>query len=323
MPSSISNSRCAALAHAKLLCVLCLTFALLLEGLSAYLLKHYSVTYGRVSKQFAQAAEARPSKPGQPASVVMVGNSLFLEGVQVDRLRDLTAGNLRIYPIFLEGTGYFDWLYALRRVFRQGARPQVVVVQLDANSFLWNQVRTEYAPRLFFEAPDLIRVGSDLGLDRTATSSLLLSHWSAFWGGHSVIRTQILHHIIPHFEDLFSVIPLQRNALRQNQRNVEFDAALEAIATDRLKTLRDLCNTYGARMVMLAPPTPSSEGAVRKLVAVSQRVGVAALVPIDPTALTLRAFERDALHLNSDGAALFTSAIARISGRLVVGQFEF
>jgi len=148
MRSSIFNSRLKALNHAKLLCGICIIFAVALEGLSGYLLKHHSMTYRRVSQQLLEAARARPSKPGQPTSVVMVGNSLLLDGVQVDRLQELTSDRLRIYPIFLEGTGYYDWLYALRRIFREGARPQVVVVQLEVNSFLWNTVRTEYSPML-------------------------------------------------------------------------------------------------------------------------------------------------------------------------------
>src|SRR5689334_22106761 len=157
MLSSISNSRSGALRHAKLLGALCVVFVIALETGSSYLLKHYSVTYRRVSQEFDEATAAGRSKPGGPPSVLMIGNSLFLEGVQIERLRQLTSDNLRVFPIFLEGTGYYDWLYGLRRAFRQGARPQVVVVQLDANSFIWNQVRTEYSPRLLFDAPDLIR----------------------------------------------------------------------------------------------------------------------------------------------------------------------
>src|SRR6058998_3378375 len=153
--------------------------------------------------------EARPAGPGEPASVVMIGNSLFLDGVQVDRLQELTSKRLRIYPIFLEATGYYDWLYGLRRIFRLGARPEVVVVQLEAISLLWNRVRTEYSPMLFFDTPDLVHVSSDLGLGRTAESSLLLAHWSAFSSAHSVIRTKILSHTIPHFSELFVNLLIQ------------------------------------------------------------------------------------------------------------------
>ena len=307
MRSSISNSKSTAWVYAKAICIICVIFLVAFEGSSAYLLEHHSETYRRVSQQLVWAAGARSAGPGEPVSVVMIGNSLFLDGVQVDRLQELTANKLRIYPIFLEASGYYDWLYGLRRIFRLGARPQVVVVQFDVNSFLWNTVRTEYSPMLFFDAPDVLHVGSDLDLDRTARSSLLLAHWSAFWNMHSVVRTQILRITIPYFRDLFSLI--------QTQRNTSPGQEFETIVGARLKTLRQLCDGYGAKMVMLAPPTPSSQDAIRRLAGVSRQIGVATLVPIEPGTLTARHYESDALHLNAEGASLFTSAIARISDR--------
>jgi len=42
----------------------------------------------------------------------------------------------------------------------------------------------------------------------------------------------------------------------------------------------------------------------------SQKVGVDSLVPIDPATLSERFYQTDELHLNSEGAALFTSALA-------------
>ena len=306
----ISNSKSPALTYAKLMCGISFAFLIALEGLSAYMLKHHSVTYQRVSQQLNRAVGARPAGPGEPASVVMIGNSLFLEGVQVDRLQELTSKRLRIYPIFLEATGYYDWLYGLRRIFRLGARPQVVVVQLEANSLLWNRVRTEYSPMLFFDAPDLLHVSSDLGLGHTAESSLLLAHWSAFSSTHSIIRTQILRHTIPHFTDLFTL-------LIQAQRPTTLGPDTEEVAEARLKTLRDLCEAHGAKMILLAPPVPSSENAVRKLISIAQGIGVSTLVPIDPNTLSARHYEPDVLHLNSEGAALFTYAIARISDQFL------
>jgi len=289
-----------------MICVICL---IALEALSAYMLYYRSETYRRVSQQLVWSAGARPAGPGEPASVVMIGNSLFLHGVQVERLRELTSKSLRIYPIFLEGTGYYEWLYGLRRIFRLGARPQVVVVELDVTGFLWNGMRTEYSPMLFFDTPDVLNVGSDLDLDRTARSNLLLAHWSAFWNMHSVVRTQILRLFVPHINDLLF-------SITQAQRQHSIDPESEAIVEARLKTLQELCERYGAKMLMLAPPTLSSENALRKLVRVSRQLGVTTLVPTDPATLTARHYLVDGFHLNSEGAALFTAAIARISDHL-------
>jgi hypothetical protein len=302
MRSSTSSSESTALAYAKALVGVCILLLVALEISSAYMVKHYSPTYARVSRQYAEAVKVRPSGPGEPASVLLVGNSLLLEGVDVDRLRKSTASRLRVYPIFLEGTGYFDWLYGLRRLFRQGARPQVVVVGLEVNTCLENAVREEYSPMMLFDARDLFRVASDLRLDRTATSSLLLSHVSAFWNTRSILRRRILRRAVPHFEHIFPYIRTER----PNPQGIEF----EATAMARLRNLRDLCEAHGAKLILLVPPTPSSEISVRRMVRAAEKAGVEALVPIDPMALSARFYDADEVHLNPEGAVHFTSALA-------------
>src|SRR2546430_7434355 len=143
MPSSTSSSKPPALVYARVLLGICAMLVLFFEIGANYLLKSDSETYARVSQQYAEAVKVRPSRSGEPVSVLMVGNSLLMEGIDVDRLQELTSSKMRIYPIFLEATGYYDWLYGLERLFRQGARPQVVVLGVGVNSFLQNSVRQD------------------------------------------------------------------------------------------------------------------------------------------------------------------------------------
>jgi hypothetical protein len=273
-----------------------------LEIFSDYLVKHHSFTYARVSRQYGEAIKVRPSRPGEPASVLMVGNSLLLYGVDVDRLHELTSGRMRIYPIFLEATGYYDWLYGLRRLFRRGARPQVVVVGLPVDFFLGTGVRQDYSPLMLFDVRDVLGVASDLRLDNTATSNLLLEHSSTFWDRRSALRAEVLRRIVPHLEDLFSLV--------RTTPTIPQGPEFEAVAISRLRTLRELCEANGAKLIILVPPTPSSESAVRQMAITSEKAGVQTFVPIDPGALSSRFYQPDALHLNSEGAALFTSALA-------------
>src|SRR6266849_4678968 len=302
MHSSISDSKSTALTCAKALVGISALLIIALEISSAYLLKHNSVTYARISRQYAEAVKMRPTGPGDPPLVLMVGNSLLLHGVEMDRLQALTSARMRIYPIFLEATGYYDWLYGLQRLFRQGARPQVVVLGVGVNSFLQNSVRQDYAPMMFFDVRDVLGAASDLNLDRTATTNLLLAHSSVFWDTRSVIRTQVLRRIVPHCKELFSLVK-PKPALPPGPE-------LEAITTARIRSLRQLCEAHGAKLIILVPPTPSSEQAVRQMAIASQKVGVDSLVPIDPATLSERFYQPDELHLNSEGAALFTSALA-------------
>jgi hypothetical protein len=302
MRSFISSSKPAGLFYAKALVGVCAVLVLVFEISSAYLLKHHSETYTRVSRQYAEALRVRPSKPAEPASVLMVGNSLLLEGVDVQRLQKLTAGQVRVYPVFLEGTGYYDWFYGLRRMFREGVRPQVVVLGVGVNSFLANSVRQDYVPMVFFDTQDAYEVAADLKLDHTATSNLLLAHSSVFWDTRSIIRTQILRHSIPHYQELVSLL--------KPQPAIPPASVFQETADSRLQRLRELCEAHGAKLILLVPPTLSSEVAVREMTAAAQKAGVETLVPIDPVALSAKYYQSDELHLNSEGAALFTSQLA-------------
>jgi lysophospholipase L1-like esterase len=242
----------------------------------------------------------------------MVGNSLLLYGVDVDRLKNLTSGRVHVCPIFLEATGYYDWLYALQRLFREGSRPQVVVLGVGVNSFLANTVRQDYAPLMLFDMRDSLSVASDLNMDRTATSNLLLAHSSVFWDTRSVFRTQILRHTVPRYQELVSLL--------KPQPAIPPDPQFQAMANSRLAQLRSLCESHGAKLILLVPPTPSSEGAVRQMTIASQTAGVDTLVPIDPTALPAKYYLSDELHLNSEGAALFTTALAEFLPQTIVRE---
>jgi lysophospholipase L1-like esterase len=270
---------------------------------SGYLLRHHSETYARVSQQYAEAVKVHPAKPGEPIPVVMVGNSLLLEGIDLKRLQDLTSPQkIRIYPIFLEATGYYDWFYGLQQLFREGSRPQVVVLGVGVNSFLADSVRQDYAPLMLFDLKDSLSVANDLKMDRTSASNLLLAHSSAFWDTRSVLRTQILRHTVPHYRQLVLLL--------KPQPVIPPAPEFETKANSRLERLRNLCQAYGARLIILVPPTPNSEEAVRNMTLASQKAGVETLVPIDPAALSVKYYQPDEMHLNSEGAALFTSALA-------------
>jgi hypothetical protein len=312
MPSSIFSSKHPAVYYSKLVVGVCALLIVAFELLSDFLLKRYSETYTRVSQQYAGALEMRPAKPGDPASVLMVGNSLLLYGVDVDRLKELTSGRVHICPVFLEGTAYYDWLYGLQRLFREGARPQFVVLGVGVNSFLADTVRQDYAPMMLFDLQDSLSVASDIGMDRTATSNLLLAHSSVFWDTRSVLRTQILRHTVPHYRELALLL--------KPQPAIPPAPQFEAIANSRLEKLRTLCEAHGAKLIVLIPPTPSSEEAVRQMTIALRKAGVDALVPIDPTTLSVKYYQPDELHLNTEGAALFTAALAKFLPQTIVHE---
>lgn len=316
MRSSISSSKPAALIYAKVLAGICALLVIAIEIVSRSVTLH-SGTYRRVSRQYAEAVASSRPGPGSPVAVLMVGNSLLHEGVEVDRLQRLTSDSLKIYPIFLEGTEYFDWLYGLRRLFRQGVRPQVVIVGLGLHDLLVNAVRQEFAPRMLFDARDILDASADLGLSATVTSSLLLAHWSSFWDMRHAIRLKILRRLVPGFEDVyFQDLWSHLRAKRLSP----VDTESEAIAVSRLQRLRQLAERHGATLVILIPPTPSLPSTVRQTAIVAQRAGVEALMPIDPSTVPATYYKRDDIHLNETGAELFTTALAADLPKKILGR---
>lgn len=312
MSSLVSNSKWAPLFYIKALLGICAVLIVSFDMLAHYLVKHYSGTFIRVSQQYAQAVKVSPSRPREPQSVLLLGNSLLMEGIELDRLQELTSSRMRIYPVFLEATGYYDWLYGLQRLFRQGARPQVVILGLGVNTFFNNTVRQDYAPMMLFDARDVLDVASDLKLDHTATSDLLLAHSSVFWDVRSVLRTQILTHLIPHCWDLFLLVK-PRPVFPPGPE-------LDGIVAARVQSLRHICEAHGTKLILLVPPTPSSQDAVREMARASQKAGVDTLVPIDPERLSDQFYQSDEIHLNPAGAALFTAALVSDLRKEIMSQ---
>jgi hypothetical protein len=72
-----------------------------------------------------------------------------------------------------------------------------------------------------------------------------------------------------------------------------------------------MCEANGARLILLVPPTLDSGNAISEMTAAAQAEGVEVSVPIDPATLTAKFYQPDGMHLNRDGAVLFTSALAR------------
>src|SRR5207245_10916861 len=110
---------------------------------------------------------------------------------------------------------------------------------------------------LFFDDRDTLALASDLHLDRTATSNLLLAHSSTFWDTRSAVRTQILRHMVPHLEDLFLMLS-QTPAIPEAH---EF----EEIAIPRLRRLNGLCEADGATLTRECPRTLASDGTVGQI----------------------------------------------------------
>jgi lysophospholipase L1-like esterase len=114
---------------------------------------------------------------------------------------------------------------------------------------------------------------------------------------------QVLNRFVPRLEDLFSLV--------SPTPSIPQGREFEAITIPRLQRLRELCEEHGAKLILLVPPTLASASAVGEMSYVARAVGVDVSVPIDPAALSPKYYQPDGMHLNKEGAVLFTSALAK------------
>jgi len=54
------------------------------------------------------------------------------------------------------------------------------------------------------------------------------------------------------------------------------------------------------------------------MITASRKVGVETLVPVDPSVLSTKYYQSDETHLNSEGADIFTSALATYLRKKIV-----
>src|SRR5260370_2245014 len=113
MRSSISDSKSTALTYAQALAGICALLIITLEIFSGYLLRHHSVTYVRISRQYDEAVKVRPAGPCEPPSVLMVCNSLLLHVSKMNPYLALPSPPFGLHPFFLELPGYYNWLCVL------------------------------------------------------------------------------------------------------------------------------------------------------------------------------------------------------------------
>ena len=244
-------------------------------------------------------ADANPPSP----SVLLVGNSLLLRGLDYPRVRQSLSPNIRPVRYVIENTEYLDWYYGLKRLFAEGVRPSKVVVCLNLAQTLSHSILSE-SPRELFLAGDLLAASRDAGLDTTQTSNVVFSHWSAFYTGREGIRNFILNSTAPAYarelHRLANVPPI-----------LPSDEEMIRLSRERLRALNDLCREHGTQLMFVIPPSIKSTGRSNLLLTAGSLEGIDVDEPVPSGSLGAEYFRGDRYHLNEKGAIIFTDALAR------------
>lgn len=291
-------------AHIVLVLGLCALFCLSVEAVTAHFFGRISRVEKRRESEFRAALTLTSAKARHKLCVLVVGNSLLLDGVDFSRLQDDLGSNFELHRSVFENTSYLDWYYGLRRLLHAGARPDVVVLVLSPGQLTSDATDGDYSVQMLVDDRDLLHFARDTDADNNRISVIALDRASFFFGTRAEIRNWLLLKALP---DLPVLTPYFRGEGGGSTPGGGPDTRLVSIARQRLQILHQLCDRYGVSLVLAIPPIRDDDSGDAKAIAAAVRV-VPVLIPL-PT-LPKSAFA-DQLHLNQRGAAEFTPALAQ------------
>jgi hypothetical protein len=260
---------------------------------------HVSKIERRIATEHFEAVNIAPASHAK--SVLLVGNSLLLLGVDPALLARELPASVRSYRFVIENTQLLDWKFALRRLFNDGSRPDVVAVCVGETNILPTTIRGEYSAYYLFRTSDISEIADTVGYDNTRRSSLYFGRYSLFFAGRSALRNFVLNRVDRPYADLL-------HSLGGGASHPAPPSVVEAAAAERLSDMRMEAAKYGARLVLVVPPGFATE--IESAVA---RGAARAKVPvIAPVAQGTWASEMysDGFHLNERGERKFTRLLA-------------
>lgn len=281
----------------------CVLVACAAEGGARFALDRASKIQRRTVDEYALAQSIGADACGRK-HVLLVGNSLLEEDVRFDRVRAALADDWDARRFVIEQTFYYDWYYGLKRLFREGARPDVVVVMLSSRQWIRTEVRGDYSAQYLMDTPDLLDAARDLNLNATQTTNLVVANTSKFWGARAEIRNFLLGRMMPDLGALMNsssaVDPYDVTA-----------AEVEAIAAERIARLNELTDSHGARLVVLLPVLldKKNNDAWLGMLNAAERQRVTALMPAASGSFPRHLYRDAGFHLNPTGAAAFTDKL--------------
>jgi hypothetical protein len=272
-----------------------------LELTSPLILTRLSRIERRVNSETQAAKVLRPvTRDGRP-TVLLVGNSLLIEGVQLDSLRDTLAPQYAVSRLAIEQTHYLDWYFGLRRLLEEGSHPSVIVLSLATDQLASKFTLGESFAHRQMSARDFALVVKEAKLDKTSASTYLFAHWSNWLANKGFIRQDVFILLVPHFRELAARIA-------DHGPHVNDPSVLLGMARQRLPELRDLAQSYGVTIVLLVPPTLRQDQS-HQIQELGNNVGVPVWVLVPPGEFPRDLFV-DGFHLNPQGSEIFTARLA-------------
>jgi len=289
-------------AIALLLAAVVLYF-LALEGFAREVLPRISENQRRIAYDYRATLQLRPTTADGARSVLVVGNSLLLHGIDRNQLRALMGPSYQVVLYPIEGTTYLDWAYGLRRLFAEGARPAVLVLCISTRHLLSDSTDGEGFAHALMQFRDLGPVVRDSHLDMMTASAYFFANMSAWLGTRTTFRDGLLQRWLPGADMLAAHLSVRDPVpLVANEKSV-------SRGVHRLVSLRALAGEYHARFIYLVPPTLYKLDIAPAVASAALASQVSVVIPVAPGEMPRAAFS-DGFHLNPDGALSYTQRAA-------------
>jgi len=302
MLSCISNSESRTATKAIVALVGALLFyCALLEIVTRIGLDRISHNQNRVYADYRAAKSLTPSKSAGVPTLLLVGNSLLLQGVDRVMLKQQLASSYQVFLLPIENTQFEDWYFGLRRLFAEGSRPATVVVCLSTRQLISRTTNGEYFAHYLMRPQDLFAVKNEAQLDNTVTSNYFFAHWSRWLGTRAQIRNWLLQELMPNLTQLIGYFPGRIPPMPPSSEVVQR-------ALPHLLALSDLCRHYNSTLLVLVPPIRDIRDASAEVQEAGARAGIPVVIPMRPSETTTEDFT-DGFHLNPNGAARFTQRL--------------
>jgi hypothetical protein len=272
------------------------------EGLSRLGFDRISKVQRRQLSQRRTLLSTRDTPSTTTPHIAVLGNSLMLDGVSVPLLEEKLQTVAAPVPYFVLATEYYDWLFGLKRLYAEGARPRFVLLGLSPNQLASPRSHGDFSAQYLFEGSDLMEIARETHMDATTATGFFLSKVSKFYGTREITRSFILNAVLPGVSQLFQ-------AKLVNVHPPEVPATtLRALTAERLSAVNELCRANGSQFVLVIPPTDQKGSDTISVV--GKELGIPVLVPVADGVLDQSFYQADGFHLNEMGAQFFTLQLA-------------
>ena len=291
MPSSTSSSEPQTLRYIVwLLAALVVGQALLQLGANRILQR-----YGKNEVRWEAERAAASSLVHDGKGVLIIGSSVLL-GIDPELLQS-ELPDWKIRRMVMVGTAYTDWEFALRRLFREGVKPDYVLLPPVPFQIYSDAYRGDYLPLHWLDRRDIPALSHQRNLDLTSISNLYFASYNSFFALRDDFRNAFLGNLIPGHKVLTAGAP--------NRRTYK-NAELDQLIGDRLAALQAVVAENGARLIILRYPAPDTEASWQTVKRIAEDNHVPYFSALDTMAPS--EFE-DPLHLNPEGTQRFTKAL--------------